>query len=96
MLGVAVSIVAVAFPLAFSILDAVLVGHVVPRGSGLGREVLWWGSVLGSSTVAFIGLERFSRRLLPLAALLKMTLLTEPLPRLTLNRLIGTLMLTTC
>ncbi|MGA8296465.1 MAG: HD-GYP domain-containing protein, partial [Acidimicrobiales bacterium] len=66
---------AIAVPLAGSILVAIVVGRVLHRGAAVTEEVAWWSVVLGSSTVAFIGLERLCRRLLPLAALLKMTML---------------------
>ena len=39
------------------------------------RTILWWVAVLGASTVALYGTERAARRFLPLAALLKMTML---------------------
>ena len=62
-------------PLFASVAIAVGVGRVLPRGSTLAAHVVWWVAVLGSSTIVFIGLGRLARRFLPLAALLKMTML---------------------
>ena len=64
-----------AAPFAVSIVAAMAVGREIPRGDALLRQALWWVAVLGSSAVAFVGSERLCRRLLPLAALLKMTML---------------------
>jgi HD-GYP domain-containing protein (c-di-GMP phosphodiesterase class II) len=69
------STAAVAAPFAVSITAAMAVGRELPRGAGVPREAIWWVAVLASSTVVFVGSERLSRRLLPLAALLKMSML---------------------
>ena len=74
-LGTLLSSAAVAAPFAVSIVAAMAVGRELPRGEALFRQALWWVAVLGSSAVAFVGSERLCRRLLPLAALLKMTML---------------------
>ncbi len=74
-LGTILSSAAVAAPFAVSIVAAMAVGRQLPRGEALFRQALWWVAVLASSTVAFVGSERLCRRLLPLAALLKMTML---------------------
>ncbi len=74
-LGTLLSSAAVAAPFAVSIVAAMAVGREIPRGEALFRQALWWVAVLGSSAVAFVGSERLCRRLLPLAALLKMTML---------------------
>src|SRR5271156_3543464 len=74
-LGTLLSSAAVAAPFAVSIVAAMAVGREIPRGEALFRQALWWVAVLGSSAVAFVGAERLCRRLLPLAALLKMTML---------------------
>ena len=62
-------------PLAVSVGVASLVATSIPRPVGVTRTILWWAAVLGSSTVALYGTERAARRFLPLAALLKMTML---------------------
>ena len=74
-LGTVLSSAAVAAPFAVSIVAAMAVGRALPRGDGVFRQVIWWVVVLGSSAVAFVGSERLCRRLLPMAALLKMTML---------------------
>jgi len=74
-LGAAVSVTALALPLVASVLAGMLTGHLLPRVSGAARESLWWAAVLSSSAIAFVGSERICRRALPLAALLKMTML---------------------
>src|SRR5579863_2393039 len=74
-LGTLLSSAAVAAPFAVSIAAAMIVGREIPRGEALFRQALWWVAVLGSSAVAFVGSERLCRRVLPLAALLKMTML---------------------
>ncbi len=74
-LGTVLSSAAVLVPFAVSIGAAMAVGRDVPRGDALFREALWWSAVLSSSAIVFVGSERLCRRLLPLAALLKMTML---------------------
>src|ERR1700733_13772834 len=74
-LGTVLSSGAVLVPFAVSIVAAMAVGRELPRGDALFREALWWVAVLGASAIVFVGSERLCRRLLPLAALLKMTML---------------------
>ena len=74
-LGATVSGAAMMAPFVVSAVTAAVVGRVLPRGHGGAEHVLWWGAVLVSSTVAFLVSGRLCRRLLPLAALLKMTML---------------------
>jgi hypothetical protein len=62
-------------PLAVSVGVASLVATSIPRPVGVTRTILWWLAVLGASTVGLYGTERLARRFLPLAALLKMTML---------------------
>jgi HD-GYP domain-containing protein (c-di-GMP phosphodiesterase class II) len=75
LLGAVLSTAAVVAPFAVSIAAAMEVGREFPRGDAVVREALWWAVVLGSSAIAFVGSERLCRRLLPLAALLKMSML---------------------
>jgi hypothetical protein len=75
LLGMVLSTAAVVAPFAVSIAAAMAVGRELPRGHAVLREALWWVVVLGSSAIAFVGSERLCRRLLPLAALLKMSML---------------------
>jgi HD-GYP domain-containing protein (c-di-GMP phosphodiesterase class II) len=74
-LGILLSGCAVVIPLGVSVVVAVAVGRLLPRTGSVLDHVEWWGAVLASSTVAFLGCERLCRRFLPLAALLKMTML---------------------
>ena len=74
-LGTVLSVAAMAVPFALSIAAAVTVGSALPHRHGLADQSLWWAAVLASSTVTFVGAERLCRRVLPLAALLKMTML---------------------
>ena len=67
--------VAILAPFALSVAVSVALARALPPGEGEGRHILWWGAVLVSSTVTFFASERLFRRLLPLAALLKMTML---------------------
>ena len=74
-LSAILSVAILALPLVGSVAAAVGMGHLLSRRGGVIELVLWWSAVLGASTFAFLILERFGRRLLPLAALLKMTML---------------------
>ena len=74
-LGTVLSVAAVAVPFALSVAAAVTAGRVVPHRHGLINQGLWWEAVLAASMLAFLGADRLCRRLLPLAALLKMTML---------------------
>jgi len=65
----------IAVPIAVSAAAALVVSHLVPRGHTLATEALWWIAVLGTAGLLAIGAGRLSRRLLPLAALLKMSML---------------------
>ena len=62
-------------PFVVSVVTAGVVGRVLPRGHGGAEHIVWWAAVLVSSTVAFLVSGRLCRRLLPPAALLKMTML---------------------
>lgn len=75
MLSVILTAATVTIPLVASVAIAVEVGRLLSRGGTVIEHVAWWVAVLGSSTVVFVGLERFGRRFLPLAALFKMTML---------------------
>lgn len=62
------------FPLASGVTAAAWLSRAVDRPSGLG-VVWWWAMVLGASLLAVRLVERVSRRLLPLAVLLRLSLL---------------------
>jgi HD-GYP domain-containing protein (c-di-GMP phosphodiesterase class II) len=74
-LSVILTVATVTVPLVASVGIAIEIGRVLSRGNTLLEHVGWWVAVLGSSTVVFVGLGRLGRRFLPLAALLKMTML---------------------
>ena len=74
-LGAIVSSAAIVAPFMVSVATAAVVGRLLPRGHGQPGRAFWWAAVLVSSTAAFFASERLFRRLLPLAALLKMTML---------------------
>ena len=61
-------------PVAAALFVAWWLSNVIPRPSGWGMFALWWLSILVISTVVLRVTERFARKLLPLAALLKLTL----------------------
>ncbi|HEY5272041.1 MAG TPA: HD domain-containing phosphohydrolase [Acidimicrobiales bacterium] len=62
-------------PIAVSVGVASIVATSLPHPVGVTRTIFWWAAVLGASTLALYGTERAARRFLPLAALLKMTML---------------------
>jgi putative nucleotidyltransferase with HDIG domain len=64
-----------AVPVGCSIAVAVVWEHLVSKPATVAGLLLWWFGVLVSSTAAFLVAERLGRRALPLAALLKMTML---------------------
>ncbi len=62
-------------PIAASLLIATLLSRALPRASGPLTAVLWVGIVACGSLVTLVIFERAARRLLPLAALLNVSLL---------------------
>lgn len=62
-------------PFTASVAVAVLLGRFVPPGSSWPWTVLRFVGIAVASTLALIGVDRITRRLLPLAALLDLTLL---------------------
>jgi hypothetical protein len=70
-----ISVAVFALPIAAGIGAAYGVGRLLPQAGNLWELVGWWVVVLGSSTVAVAVVERLTRRALPLAVLLRMTLL---------------------
>lgn len=65
---------AFALPLAFAVLVTWQVGRLLPRPQNLGLIVLWWLAVIACSTLALNLAQRATQRLLPLAALMKLSL----------------------
>ena len=70
-----VSAIVVAIPICVSAAVASGLSHLLPRPHTVLLEVLWWIGVLGTAGLAAVGAGRLSRRLLPLAALLNMSML---------------------
>lgn len=62
-------------PILASLLIATLLSHVLPRASGPLTAILWIVVVAIGSLVTLVIFERAARRLLPLAALLNVSLL---------------------
>src|SRR6476646_2825372 len=62
-------------PIAASVAFVHFVSQIIgpPSGSVL-RHVVWWVGLSAGATVVLIGIDRLTRRLLPLAALLKLAL----------------------
>jgi putative nucleotidyltransferase with HDIG domain len=69
-----VSATAFLVPIAVSIIAAAIVARVLPAPHGAGVTVGWWVIVLGTPLIVLAVTDRVTRRLLPLAVLLKMTL----------------------
>jgi putative nucleotidyltransferase with HDIG domain len=67
--------VAVAIPVAAGVLASVVFSHAVTYPQGALLVVLWWIAVLGISTVVVAAVERQCRRLLPLATLLRLSMI---------------------
>src|SRR5271156_4453527 len=73
--GSLVSILAFVIPIIFSVVVAFSLSEVLPNPPSRTWQVLWWALVLGAAWLAAIVGERAGRPLLPLASLLKMSLL---------------------
>src|SRR5579872_5538226 len=73
-LSSAVSVSIFVVPIVLSIVAATVTAHMLPRPHGRGSLAEWWLVVLAVPTVVLVATDRLSRRALPLAVLLKMTL----------------------
>ena len=71
----AVQLLVLAVPLAASVAVALVVSAALPESGDLGTALLWWAIVVASSTLALYAVDRVARRLLPLAVLLRLSLL---------------------
>jgi putative nucleotidyltransferase with HDIG domain len=69
-----VSATAFLVPVALSVIAAAIVARTLPTPHGAGVTVGWWILVLGTPLAVLTATDRLTRRLLPLAVLLKMTL----------------------
>src|SRR3954447_20181744 len=70
-----VQILVLAIPVAASVVCAALVSSALPHARHLGPALGWWALVVVSSTVTLYAVDRVARRLLPLALLLRLSLL---------------------
>ncbi|TMK87083.1 MAG: HD domain-containing protein [Actinobacteria bacterium] len=68
-------LLAVAVPVAAGVLASVVFSHAVKYPHGIAPVLLWWIAVLAISTVVVAAVERQCRRLLPLATLLKLSMI---------------------
>jgi hypothetical protein len=73
--GFLVSAAALAIPIALSIVSAFAASELLPHPTSGAQHVLWWIGILVIAWVAAVLGERIARPLLPLASLLKMSLL---------------------
>jgi putative nucleotidyltransferase with HDIG domain len=71
--GALVRLLVLLVPVAASAVAGVAVSRLLPRPSGAG-ELAWWGAVLGASIAVLVAVDVVARRFLPLAALLRLTL----------------------
>jgi putative nucleotidyltransferase with HDIG domain len=70
----AVQLVVLAVPIAASIGCAAVVSAALPHAHHLGAALGWWAVVLACSTITLYAVDRVARRLLPLALLLRLSL----------------------
>jgi len=61
-------------PIALSIVTATITAHLLPRPRSTGALAVWWITVLAVPTIVLVATDRLARRALPLAVLLKMTM----------------------
>jgi cobalamin biosynthesis protein CobD/CbiB len=73
-LAAMVSVAVFATPIVLSIVAATVTAHVLPRPRTAGWLAGWWVVVLGVPTIVLLTTDRLARRALPLAVLLKMTM----------------------
>ena len=73
-LSTLVSATAFLVPIALSVIAAAIVARTLAPPHGAAKAVGWWVLVLGTPLIVLIATDRLARRLLPLAVLLKMTL----------------------
>jgi putative nucleotidyltransferase with HDIG domain len=69
-----VRLVARLLPLLASIASTAVLVRLVPRPTGVTAAVLWWAGVFVGASVVLLAVDRAARRLLPLAAMLQLSL----------------------
>ncbi len=68
-------ILVVALPIAVAVVLSLVVAHLLPPPHGAAGLTLWWVGVLATSAAVMLAGEVAARRLLPLVALLRLSLL---------------------
>ena len=71
----AIQLLVLAVPIAASVVCAAFISAVFAKPHGLGPQLGWWAIVVVTSTIALVIVDRAARRLLPLALLLRLSLL---------------------
>ena len=74
MLGTTVRLLALAIPVVTSVASAAALSRLMPRPSALLPHVGWWAIIVAASTTALVAVDRAARRLLPLVALLRLSM----------------------
>jgi putative nucleotidyltransferase with HDIG domain len=69
-----IRLVAFLTPIVAALVSSAMLSRLVPSPHDLLWRVLWWIALLAASTVVLICTDRLARRVLPLAALLKLSL----------------------
>ena len=73
-LGAMVRLLTLAVPIAASVATAAVTSRVVPRPSALLGVLVWWVTIIVVSTLVLAAVDRCARRLLPLATLLRLSM----------------------
>jgi HD-GYP domain-containing protein (c-di-GMP phosphodiesterase class II) len=73
--GAILRVAVFAVPLVLSVVAATATARALPAPVGTGQTALWWVAVLAVSTLVLIAGEGVARRVLPLVALLRLSLL---------------------
>src|SRR4051794_34329811 len=73
-LAFALRVVARLLPLGAGVVAAVPAGHLVPRPASLVGALGWWIGLTVVSSITMTLVDRVARRLLPLAAMLRLSL----------------------
>lgn len=74
MLGTTVRLLALAIPVVTSVASAAALSRLMPRPSALLPYLGWWVIIVAASTTALVAVDRAARRLLPLVALLRLSM----------------------
>ena len=69
-----IRLVAFFTPVAAALVSSAILSRLIPSPHDLLWRVIWWIALLGASTMVLICTDRLARRALPLAALLKLSL----------------------